>query len=516
MEKHQYASKVPKRHYDTTIDEQRRELEEDVLIERFRSSRSSFASDPHRPHYHFVSPEGKLNDPNGLCFWQGNWHLFYQGYPPEDPRQHWGHAISKDLIHWEDMPYAIYPDPEKACFSGSTYVEEDRVIAMYHGTEVGNMVAVSSDPLLLNWEKVSGRAVIPSVDEDEYGRPYRVFDPCIWKEGDRYYSLSGWHIDGKRGIDGRKVNHIFRSNDLITWIYMGEFVEGLRFQMAGDDGACPYFWPIGNKHILLTFSHRRSAQYIIGEYDTGRQRLIAETHGSLNCGAVGNGSIHAPSASPDGKGGLNVIYNINPGKPTLGWDQIMSLPRKYTLSSEGNLLIEPTGNYASLRTDPISIEHITLPANQEVVIDEIQGKSLEIRAIFDPGPSRLLDLNVFRSPDKSEYTSVSYRKQVGLATPGDQKRRASIVTIDPAYSSIAPDVAFRGPETAEVDIAEDEALDLHIFIDQSVVELFVNGKQAILMRVYPEASSSTGFSITSRGNDATLRELKAWRLASIY
>ena len=68
--------------------------------------------------------------------------------PPEDPRQHWGHAISKDLIHWRDLPYAIYPDPEECCFSGASLVEKDRVIAMYHGTKVGNMVAVSSDPLL--------------------------------------------------------------------------------------------------------------------------------------------------------------------------------------------------------------------------------------------------------------------------------------------------------------------------------------------------------------------------------
>ena len=244
MKSHDYVSKVPKRNYSTTLIDQRRELEDDLLIERFKHSRASFASDPHRPLYHFVSPENRLNDPNGLCYWKENWHLFYQGYPPEDPRQHWGHAISKDLIHWEDLPYAIYPNPEKACFSGSTFVEESRVIAMYHGTEVGNMVAVSSDPLLLNWEKLTGTAVIPFVDADDYGRPYRIFDPCIWKEGNHYYSLSGWHIDGKRGADGRKVNHIFRSPDLIEWTYMGEFVKNLRFQSAGDDGACPYFWPI--------------------------------------------------------------------------------------------------------------------------------------------------------------------------------------------------------------------------------------------------------------------------------
>ena len=88
------------------------------MVRRMAASRKAMEDDPHRPLYHFVSPENTLNDPNGLCFWQGRWHLFYQGYPPEDPRPHWGHAISDDLVHWRDLPYAIYPDPEECCFSG--------------------------------------------------------------------------------------------------------------------------------------------------------------------------------------------------------------------------------------------------------------------------------------------------------------------------------------------------------------------------------------------------------------
>ena len=134
-------------------------------------SRTTYAGDRHRPAYHYVNPEAGLNDPNGLCYWQGNWHLFYQAYPPEVTRQHWGHAISTDLVHWRDLPYCIYPDPEDKCFSGATLVEEDRVIAMYHGTQAGNMVAISDDPLLLNWTKVGDGAVIPLPDPDA-GAPY--------------------------------------------------------------------------------------------------------------------------------------------------------------------------------------------------------------------------------------------------------------------------------------------------------------------------------------------------------
>ena len=184
-------SKVPFYTFPGNREQQEEALAANPMLKRFVWSRTALAGDRHRPYYHYVNPEGTLNDPNGLCFWNGLWHLFYQGYPPEDPRQHWGHCVSEDLIHWRDLPYAIYPDPEECCFSGATLVEEDRVIAIYHGTKVGNMVATSSDPLLLNWEKLTGQAVIPMTAPDGGELPYRVFDPCIWRKGDFYYSLSG-------------------------------------------------------------------------------------------------------------------------------------------------------------------------------------------------------------------------------------------------------------------------------------------------------------------------------------
>ena len=109
-----FTSKVPQRSYPITLEEQLEQLETDELTVRFARSRSQLSSDPYRPSYHYVNPEGRLNDPNGLCYWQGRHHLFYQAYPPEDPRQHWGHAVSDDLVHWTDLPLAIYPGIEYA------------------------------------------------------------------------------------------------------------------------------------------------------------------------------------------------------------------------------------------------------------------------------------------------------------------------------------------------------------------------------------------------------------------
>src|SRR5690606_40709182 len=204
-----YLSPVPKFTFARTLAEQEAQLKDNPLLKRFAESRKRQAADPYRPIYHFVSPESRLNDPNGLCYWQGNWHLFYQAYPPEDDRQHWGHAISTDLIHWRDLPYAIYPGPERAVYSGTTLVEDNRVIAMYHGTRVGNMVAVSDDPLLLNWEKVTGNAVIPIESNTGFPLPYRVFDPAIWKKDGIYYSLSAGRSATGPGGKQVRANFLF-------------------------------------------------------------------------------------------------------------------------------------------------------------------------------------------------------------------------------------------------------------------------------------------------------------------
>ena len=112
--------------YPETLDEQLRAIETDDTVRRFRESRDRLAEqDPYRPLYHFSSPENYMNDPNGLCQWQGRYHMFYQFRPMGVDRVHWGHTVSDDLVHWRDLPMALYPDVERDCFSGQTLVEPD-------------------------------------------------------------------------------------------------------------------------------------------------------------------------------------------------------------------------------------------------------------------------------------------------------------------------------------------------------------------------------------------------------
>jgi len=526
------ASPVPRFTFSTNLEEQEKQLESNSLLERFRVSRAELLKDPHYPRYHFSSPENRLNDPNGLSFWNGKWHMFYQGYPPEFPRQHWGHAISDDLIHWRDLPYAIYPDPERACFSGTVYIEEDRAIAMYHGTEVGSMVAISSDPLLLNWEKLTGKAVIPESIAGPPPLPNRIFDPSIFKEGEYYYALTaGQSADGPGGKNVR-AEYLHRSKDLANWEYMHPFLEGDRYGIVGDDGACPYFWPIGgDKHILIHYSHTSGGKWLLGDLDRERMKFVVTDGGDFNHGPSGPGGVHAPSAFPDGNGGIITIFNMNPGYPSKGWNQLMSLPRRITLAPDDPfdpIRQEPAGDYASLRGKHQRIKNLILPANEEVILKNIKGNTMELIVEIDPESAQAIEIELLRSPNGEERTRLLIQPERGYGSRifgvDEMKARRSsgavmydtVVTLDNSRSSNLARAQSRPPEIDSFRRAKGEPIKLHIFIDRSVVEVFVNGKACVAARVYPGREDSLGVSLRAQGNGATLKSLDAWQMGSIY
>ena len=533
-----HTSAVAQYSFGDTLAEQEAQLQTNPLLQRFRDTRQAKAGDPVRPIYHFCNPDGRLNDPNGLCFWQGRWHLFYQAFPPEDPRPHWAHAVSDDLIHWRDLPYAIYPHPEHGCWSGASLVDGDRVIVHYYGHQTGNVSAISRDPLLLNWQKVPGG--IPEPKANEPSQSYQVYDPCIWKKDGAYYSLSGGTLPtGPRELQ-RRANFLFRSEDLETWEYLHPFVEDDLFSANGDDGACPYFWPIGDKHMLLYYSHRNGGQYLIGDYDQARDKLIARDYGRFNFGASWPGGIHAPSATPDGKGGLIAIFNVNWGMPSPGWSeeerqirhfgcwegqQLMSLPRRLSLSASGDVQVEPTGDIESLRGRHTQITDCTIKGNSETVFDQLAGNAIELSLEVETNGAPLIELDVLRSPDQQEYTRIAFYRDrsvkpldpaVGAGTPPNNEGTYSLVALDSSHASIQPQARSRPPEIAPVFLAPEENLKMWVFVDKSIVEVFVNDRQCLAVRVYPGRQDSVGVAMRAVGRDVRLVVLDAWEMKSIY
>ena len=348
--------------------------------------------------------------------------------------------------------------------------------------------------------------------------PYSIFDACIWKKDGIYYALTAGTLPEGPGGKRIRAEFLHRSEDLKNWHYLHPFLEDDQFGLVGDDGACPYFWPIGDRHILLHFSHMSGGKYLLGDYDKQRDKFVVTAGGDFNFGAMGPGGVHAPSAYPDGKGGVIAIFNMNPGKPTIGWDQIMTLPRRLTLLGKDELGIEPVGAIASLRQDHRRVQAMKLPANQEIVLENIQGNAMEILAEIDPGDGPMVELDVLRSPNGEEKTRIMFFRNRGYQ---DSRREpgtppSSLITIDSSYSSLLPDVLSRPPETAPVFLGQEETLKLRVFVDRSVVEVFVNGRQCVAIRVYPGREDSIGVSLRSQGQGATLKSLDAWQMKNIY
>ncbi len=473
--------------------------------------------DPYRPLYHFTSPEGPMNDPNGLCYWQGRWHLFYQAFPPEADI-HWGHAVSDDLLHWKDLPYAIHPTVEKACWSGSAWVEEDRVIAMFFGSGFGNIVAVSSDPLLLNWEKVG------SIKNKE-GEPYDVYDPCIWKQGEYYYSLSGRALPGVCPHCER-VEYLFRSKDLVDWEYMHPLLQGGVDSLPGDDGACPYFFPISeNKHLLLHFSHVGGAKYVVGTYDTENQKLIVQQGRGFNSQVNGGswGGVHAPSAALDAEGNLVAVFTqTNAAAGSLGGGYLVTnLPRKLSVGGdfEDELAETPAPDMTVLRGQCTQLKDLPLPAGKEVILPNMAGNAMELQLTLAPATQiPTIDVAVLRSEDGAEATHIRiYRHRGRMNWEHFQECGGwggysfdTVVTIDNTQSSLSPNAISRAPDERSFFLGAEEPLRLQIFVDKSIVEVFVNDKLCLSTRAYPTRPDSIGISVCAKECDSTLLDAKMW------
>jgi len=562
----QYKSKleslsqyIEKKEYPEELDEQLEALKNDGLMQLLRDLRQDAAGNRYRPIYHFAAFNW-IGDPNGLCYWQGNYHCFYQGHLPGMRGVCWGHAVSEDLVHWRDLPFAFAADDtDLSCYSGQTWVEQDRVIAIYHGKGAGNCIAESSDPLLLNWRKHPNNPVIPNGDPDECrpfsfvalscgnpdfptqrlgktptsppkkGYPYRVFDPCIWKEDDGYYSLSGTYRGSPRERRQTCV-HLFFSKDLTNWEYLHPLVEDAVFCTMGDDGACPNFWPVGNgKHVLTLFSHRTGSRYYVGEYDKKTHKFHIDYHRRFSHnGLIGNG-IGTPSTSVDHKNRNITIFNYHEmfkdGNPLLSLGSgVFSLPimlkakdrfpvndspyKELEALRFNPLTIDPVPEVESLRFNGKKVENLEIQANEEIVLEGIGSKSVELKARIHIRDAREAGFYVLRSPGGEEKTKISVMNVFHGKFPDS-------LLIDTTQSSLRTDVGSRPPENAPLALREDRIVELRIFIDRSMIEVFADSEQFAAVRVCPEREDSRDVSIFAKGDRITLLSLECWQMKAI-
>lgn len=453
-----------------------------------RALREKLLSDPYRPGYHFVTPEGTCMpfDPNGAIFWKGRYHLFYIF---QDARGHnWGHVSSTDLFHWRHHPTGLVA----GMFSGNCFINQDgRPTICYHQVGQGNAMAVALDDDLNEWKKLDTNPITPKTEPGDPNHDrYRSWDPYGWVEDGTYYAIFG----GNRPA-------VVKSKSLAgPWKYVGDLMANAVPGVSIDeDVSCADFFPIGGKRMLLCISHRLGARYYLGEWKN--ERFHPTFHEKMSW--IDN-SFFAPESLLDDQGRRIMWSWIFDGpafatRRDFGWSGTMSLPRVLSLGPDGRLRMNPPVEIDRLRYKPRSLTNLDVAAEKELALDGIAGNSIELGLEIKAPQASQFGIKVCRSPGGEEETLVYYDRT-------DKKLK-----VDTTKSSLTEDP--KGIEAGPFELPADEPLQLRVFVDRSVVEVFANGKQAVMRRVYPSRADSVGTAVFSRGGPARLTKLSKWEMA---
>ena len=491
------------------------------------SQRLEFASDPYRPGYHYLAPANWMNDPNGTIFWKGRYHIFYC-YNPHGAFQdtiHWGHAVSEDLVHWQDLPIALAPTPgdpdEKGIYSGGAFVNRDGIPTItYYGELCGICIATSGDDMLVNWEKHPANPVIPDPGPAD---PYTITgSPCAWIEGDSYYTITG--NSSRDTFAGKEPDraYLFRSNDLVMWEYMHPLYEGGVYTERGEDCAVPDFFPLGDKHVLLFASHHRGPHCYIGTYSN--HKFTPQRHRRFAFGetkfSVRAGILNECRTLLDGANRRILFSRMSEGRygyvqRASGWSGIFALPMVLSLSDDEDLLIDPVEELEILRGDHKQICDMRVASDSTVTLDDVKGDRLELAAVFDWDRVEEFGLAVRCSPDGREQTLIRFNTDPNQNNCPEVPTTRELV-LDVTRSSSNPDVSNRESQRCHLELPQGQPLELRVFVDRSVVEVVANRRHYLAKRIYPALSDSLGVQLFARGGDARLRTLDAWRMDAVW
>jgi len=462
--------------------------------------RERLAADLQRPRYHFLPPANWMNDPNGPIFWKGKHHLFYQ-HNPYGPTihgpMHWGHAISKDLVHWTHLPIGLTPTPggydKDGCWTGCAIDNEGVPTIVYTGVHPQVQCVATSDDDMITWKKYGGNPVIGSPPKGLEVTGFR--DPCVWKEDSGWYMIIG---SGIKDIGGTSL--LYKSEDLINWEYLHPLCVGDK-EKNGTMWECPDFFPLGKKYVLLV-SALGTTLYFVGTYTDHMFR--PEVQGNIDVG----GHYYAAKSMIDGEGRRILFGWITEGRSAAaqwasGWSGVQALPRLLSLREDGTLDIEPVPELKVLRGEHHRYEDIHATPAYFSLLEDIQGDCLEIEAELGLVDAKESGLKVRCAPSDVEETLIFYNSE---------KRS---LNVDKKRSSLNTDVS-RGIQEGPLELTNGETLMLHIFLDRSVVEVFANGRACLTSRIYPSRVDSLGIGLFARGGSATLKSMSIWEMKSIW
>lgn len=467
-----------------------------------------------RPSFHFTPPANWMNDPNGLVFFDGEYHLFYQYHPHSTVwgPMHWGHAVSTDLVHWQHLPIALYPDEQGMIFSGSAVVDVNNtagfgknalvVIFTYNKDYKESQNLACSTDRGRTWTKYAGNPVIP---HPAHVRDFR--DPKVF-----------WHEDHwVMALAAGDSILFFTSPDLKHWEQSGSFGSGFGSTTGVWEMPDLFKLPLGkdgeSRWVLIVGvgnggpAGGSGTQYFIG-YFNGK-KFISENHRDTILWTDHGSDYYAPqswSNEPDGRRimlGWMSNWQYAREVPSDGWRGMFSVPSELSLKQTEHgirLIQQPIRELQSLRAEHRHWQAETIQPEVNL-LKAFQGQALEIVTEFQVSKDvKSFGFRVRVGVD--EHTAIRY--SVEDETLNLDRTRSGEVTFHDA---------FAGVHSAKLTPIKN-VIRLHIFVDSSSVEVFANGGLVVLTDCIFPSPQSNGLELFAEGGQVIVNSLDVYRLNS--
>lgn len=486
------------------------------------SSQTGLYQEQHRPQFHFSQPAHWMNDPNGMVFYKGEYHLFYQYYPDSTVwgPMHWGHAISKDLLHWKHLPTALYPDSLGLIFSGSVVLDENNTSGFKRGAE-SPLVAIYTYHDLkrekAGLDKFQYQGIAFSNDKGRTWKKYAA-NPVIKNQGDKDFRDPKvfWHKATKHWVMSLAVANkiqFYHSKNLKDWSLTGEF--GLADGSHGGVWECPDLFELQvdnsneKKWVLIVSigkggSNGGSAtQYFVGSFD-GRtfkndnapNKILWLDNGTDNyAGVTWN---NAPNNRRIFLGWMS-NWDYAQLVPTEKWRSAMTVPRELNLAktSDGiRLVSKPVKELEALRNKEQKLDFGT----------KLQQPSAtsEILLEIDLAKTSAKDFGIEFSNSLNEKILVGYEVNTN---------RFYIDRTNAGKKSFENSFAARHYAPR---IATNKKLTLHLLTDRASVELFADDGLVNMTDTFFPNEDFTNLQLYKTGGNVKVLRGKLYPLKSIW
>ncbi|MBR2812471.1 MAG: glycoside hydrolase family 32 protein [Solobacterium sp.] len=491
----------------------------------------------YRPLYHVSVPFGWANDPNGTIYYQDKAHLYHQHYPhaPNWGPMHWLHVTTRDFIHWEQRPVALYPDKPYevvcGCCSGSAVEADGKLWVMYTAAQpmMQRQCLAVSDDGGDHFTKYEGNPILTAdmLSGEIYEEDFR--DPRIFRKGDTLYLIAGiryldkaerkepspvidqqgttypYHPSPEHQKEGWGNLCLLKGKDLFHWEYVGhllypqpEFSE--EFYRLNGVYECPdYFVTDTGEEVLLSspqnlpqsgdhYQNVHSTLYMLGRLDFETGQFKVRVIGEIDSGF----DIYAPQTlrMPDGRVIMiawKEMWDRNFPTAKEEWAGTYTLPRE--LSTDGDYLVQrPVREIEQFMTNPVKAERLEIE-NGETSVEGISGDVIFLSFELDPGTAEKAGVKLFC--DGTHETLIWY------------DRKAGKVIFDRSRSGIEFTGSEENVNVRVCPVGPCEKVTMEIFLDVSSAELFINGgRHTMTGNVYPDLEKEMGVRFFAEGGKA--------------